>query len=206
MLVVIATTLLSLLGVFLVGALESWEEVKNNWPEHRCNPFYMPFAEFVNPDVSASDNYVYCTNQMSSSVWGLVGDQINAYFGTLGNTLGNLNQPFSDFRNYISNTRKFMFSFLSQTMSKAANSTGTFIYYLQKFRDAMKRFAAQGYVGAYLTQVMVDFVWSLVTLFIVILKIFLILLLVIAFILALFNPLLLVIAIILTSLIASSGF
>jgi hypothetical protein len=206
MLVVIVATLLSVFGVFVASAFAAWDDVKTNWPEHRCNPFYMPFAEAVRPDVSASENFIYCTNQMSASIWGQIGGQMSGYFGTMGDTLNSLAEPLSGFRNVITGMRRFMFSFMSQTISKAANSTSMFIFYLDKIRDVMKRFVAQGYLGAYLSQVMVDFVWAFVTLFITILKIFVAILLAIAFILALFNPVLLVLAIVLASLIAASGF
>jgi hypothetical protein len=91
-------------------------------------------------------------------------------------------------------------------MSKATGSTSMFLHYLTKIQDVMKRFVAQGYIGAFLIKVLVDFVWSFVTLFISIVKTFVFILLAISFILALFNPALLVLAIVLASLIAASGF
>ena len=99
-----------------------------------------------------------------------------------------------------------MFSFMAQTLSKAAGSSSVFIHYLAKIRDVLQRFVAQGYIGAFLVQVLVDFIWSFVTLFISIVKTFVFILLAISFILALFNPALLVVAIVLASLIAASGF
>jgi len=206
MLVVIVATLASILGILVAHGMENWDKVKQNWDEYRCNPIYIPVAGFIRPDVSASDNFIHCTNTLAASIWGIVQAQLNSYFGVLGESLGQLTGPLDLFRYVISRIRKFMFSFMAQTMSKAAGSTSVFLHYLTKIQDVLKRFVAQGYIGAFLVQVIVDFVWSFVTLFISIVKTFVFILLAISFILALFNPALLVLAIVLASLIAASGF
>jgi len=204
--VVLVATLASILGILVAHGIGNWEKVKQNWDEYRCNPMYIPVAGFIRPDVSASDNFVHCTNALAASIWGIVQAQLNSYFGVLGESLGELTKPLDLFRFVISRIRKFMFSFMAQTMSKATGSTSMFLHYLTKIQDVLKRFVAQGYIGGFLVQVMVDFIWSFVTLFISIVKTFVFILLAISFILALFNPALLVLAIVLASLIASSGF
>jgi hypothetical protein len=206
MIVVLLATLASILGILVAHGMGNWEKIKDNWPEYRCNPMYMPVAGFVRPDVSGADNFVYCANALAGSIWGIVQAQINSYFGVLLSSLGELAGPLDVFRLVISNIRKFLFSFMAQSMSKAAGSTSMFLHYLTKIQDVMKRFVAQGYIGAYLVQVIVDFIWSFVTLFISIVKTFVFILLAISFILALFNPMMLVLAIVLGSLIAASGF
>jgi hypothetical protein len=206
MIVVIIATIASLLGIAVAHGMGNWEQVKDKWPEYRCNPMYMPVAGLVRPDVSTADNFIFCTNSIAANIWEIVQKQINVYFGVVGQSIGQLTGPLTAFRNVFGNIRKFLFSVMAQTMSKAAASTSVFIHYLTKIEDVMKRFAGQGYIGAYLVQVLVDFIWSFVTLFISILKTFVFALLVISFILALFNPALLVLAIVLASLIAASGF
>jgi hypothetical protein len=206
MIVVILATLASLIGIAIAHGMGNWETVKENWPEYRCNPMYMPVAGWIRPDVSGEENFVYCTNALAESIWAIVKAQIGTYFGVLGDSLGSLASPLEAIRNVISNIRKFLFTFMAQSMSKAANSASVFLHYLSKIKDVMKRFVAQGYIGAFLVQVLVDFVWSFVTLFISIVKTFVFVLLAISFILALFNPVMLVLAIVLASLIAASGF
>jgi hypothetical protein len=206
MIIVLIATILSVLGVAIAHGMGNWEQIKANWQEHRCNPMYMPVAEWIRPDVSGSDNFLYCTNTFATSVWSIIQAQINVYFKIVADSIGELASPLSAFRNVIANIRGFLFAFMAQTMSKAAGSTSVFLHYLAKIRDAMQRFAGQGYIGAYLVQVLVDFVWAFVTLFISIIKTFVFALLAISIILALFQPALLVLAIVLASLIASSGF
>jgi len=202
----ILVTILSLLGIAVANGIGNWNDVKQNWQQYRCNPMYIPVAGFIHPEVSAADNLTYCTNAMAGQVWGIVTDQINSYFGVLGSSLNDLSEPLTGFRAVISNIRKFLFSFLAQTMSKAASSTSVFIHYLVKIEDVMKRFVAQGYLGAFLSQTIANFVWAFVTLFISILKTWVYILLAISIILALFQPELLVMVIILASLIGASGF
>lgn len=206
MIVVLLATLASILGILVAHGMGNWENIKDNWTEYRCNPMYMPVAGFIRPDVSGSDNFVYCTNALAASIWSIVQAQMNAYFGVLLSSLGELAGPLDIFRLVISKIRKFLFSFMAQSMSKAVGSTSMFLHYLTKIQDVMKRFVAQGYIGAYLVQVIVDFIWSFVTLFISVVKTFVFILLAISFILALFNPMMLVLAIVLGSLIAASGF
>lgn len=206
MIVVILATVLSLLGIAVAQGLGNWSKIHEEWPKYRCNPMYMPVAGFIRPEVSTGDNFVHCTNELAGSIWGIVIDQINAYFAVLGSSLNDLAEPLGAFRTVFSNIRKFMFAFMAQTLTKAANSTSVFLHYLSKIRDVMSRFAGEGYIAAYLAQVLVDFVWSFVSLFISIVKTFVFILLAISFILALFNPVLLVLAIVLASLIAASGF
>jgi uncharacterized membrane protein len=95
---------------------------------------------------------------------------------------------------------------MAQSMSKAAGSTSVFIHYLNKIQDVMKRFVAQGYLGAFLTQTIASFAWAFVMLFMSVLKTFVYIMLAISIILALFQPAFLVLVIILASLIGASGF
>jgi hypothetical protein len=206
MIIVIISTCLSLLAIGIAHGMSNWEKVKKDWPDYRCNPFYMPVAGWIRPDVSPAENFTYCSNAMAGQFWKLIVDQIQVYFGVLGESLGDLAGPLGIFRMVMGRIRGFMLSFMSSTISKAAGSMSVFVYYLTKIRDVLKRFVAEGYIGAFLVQTIVDFIWSFVTLFISILKTFVYILLAISFILALFNPALLVLAIVLASLIAASGF
>jgi len=101
--------------------------------------------------------------------------------------------------------RKFMLSFTISTLSKAASSTSVFVHYLIKIRDIFQRFVGQGYISAYLTQVIVAFIESFALLFMSILKTFIYIMLAISFVLALFQPQLLAIVLVLASIVAASG-
>jgi len=206
MLLVIAATVLSIFVMMAVHASASIEKMKLYWNEYRCNPIYMPFAGYIRPDVDTAENFSYCTNAMAGHMFGFLIDGINQLFSTTAGSLGALADPLTAFREMFTKLRMFMLSFASTTFSKAASSTSVFVHYLIKIRDVLKRFVGEGYIGAFLVNAIVDFIWSFVTLFISILKTFVFALLAISIILALFQPELLVVAIVLASMIAASGF
>jgi hypothetical protein len=206
MLVIIVATLLSILAMCIVHASGSLEKIRLHWNEYRCNPIYMPFAGSIRPDVDSAQNFSYCINAMAGQIFKFLIDGINQLFATTIGSLGELAAPLTDFRAMFSKIRGGMLSFTATTVSKAASSTSVFVHYLIKIRDVLKRFVGEGYIGAFLVNVIVDFIWSFVTLFISILKSFVFALLAISIILALFQPELLVVAIVLASMIGASGF
>lgn len=206
MLVFLLATGLSIFAMCVVHASFSLSKLTKNWNEYRCNPMYMPFAGYIRPDVSTEENFTYCTNSMSGHYFSFLTDGISQYFDTLIESLGSLAGPLQEFRNVFGNIRGFMLKFASATFSKAAGSVSVFVHYLIKIQDVLKRFVGEGYIGAFLVNAIIDFIWSFVTLCIGVIKTFVFALLVISFILALFQPELLVVAIVIASLIASSGF
>lgn len=206
MLVFLLATGVSLFAMLVVHGYSSFGKLQKHWNEYRCNPIYMPFAGYVRPDVSTEENFTYCSNSMSGHFFSFLFDGIGQYFGVLENSLGELASPLEAFRDVFANIRGFILKFASATFSKAASSTSVFVHYLIKIQDVLKRFVGEGYVGAFMVNAIVDFIWSFVTLCISVIKTFVFALLAISIILALFQPELLVVAIVIASLIASSGF
>jgi hypothetical protein len=206
MLVIIAATVVAILAMGIVHASSSIEKIKLHWNDYRCNPIYMPFAGYIRPDVDTAENFTYCMNAMAGHFWGYLIDAISQLFSVVTGSLGELATPLVAFRSMFGKIRGGMLSFTASTVSKAASSTSVFVHYLIKIRDVLSRFVGEGYIGAFLVNALIDFIWSFVTLFISILKTFVFALLAISFILALFQPELLVVAIVLASMIAASGF
>ena len=206
MLLVLGATIVSILIMGIVHASSSLEKIKLHWNEYRCNPVYMPFAGMIRPDVDTAENFSYCTNAMAGHMFGYLIDGINQLFSTTASSLGELAAPLTSFKAMFTKLRMFMLSFASSTFSKAASSTSVFVHYLIKIRDVLQRFVGEGYIGAFLVNAIVDFIWSFVTLCISVIKTFVFSLLAISIILAFFQPELLVVAIVLASMIASSGF
>lgn len=201
----IGLPILALLLTGIVHASESLEKVRDNWNEYRCNPIYIPFAGVVRPDVGVELNFQYCMGQLSNEILKVPMDSINSLFSVMGSALSEFTGPMAIFRVMFSKMRGFVLSFAASTMSKAATSTSTFIFYLMKLQDLIKRIAGQGYVSAYLTNIIFSFIEGFVLLFISILKGFVITMLAISFVLALFQPELLAITLVLSSLLAASG-
>lgn len=206
MLLFIGLPLVALFAILVIHASSSLDKLKSNWNEYRCHPVYLPFAGMIRPNVSTSENFLHCINLMGSELMKPIIDELNNMFGVIHSTLAEVTGPIGLFREMFTRIRKFMLGFTSTTFSKITSSTGVFTHYLLKIRDMMNRFIGQGYIGAYLANVGIDFVVSFVMLCISIIKTFVYALLAISIILAFFQPELLALAITLASLIGASGF
>lgn len=194
--------LLLLLGIH---ASYSLDDVRMNWNEHRCNPLYMPFAEWIRPDVSVSENMLYCTNFAGGQLVAPILDVINSMFKDVTSSLGEFVQPMKTFRAMFARMRMFMLSFTATTLGKAATSSSVFVHYLIKIRDMMQRFVGQGYLASFIAYVGVSFIESFVSLCISVIKSFVYAMLAISIVLAFFQPELLAIVLTIASLLAAAG-
>lgn len=197
---------LALCCMFVIHASFSLDKVRANWTEYRCHPAYIPFAGMIRPDVTTSDNFLHCIDRMGTDVFKIALDPINAMFGEIHSTIGDLINPLKLFRELFARIRKFMLSFTVSTFSKITDSTSVFIHYLIKIRDVLKRFVGEGYIATFLVNAGADFVLSFVYLCISVIKTFVYAMLAISIILALFQPEILVAAITIASMIAASGY
>ena len=191
--------------MLVVHARATLDKIKLNWNEYRCNPIYMPFAGEIRPDVTTSENFLYCINQFSDDVLKLALDPVHALLGTVTSSLGEFVKPLSLFRGVFSMLRKVILKFAASTFSKIASSSSIFVHYLIKIQDVLNRFVGQGYIATYLVYILMSFMEAFVKLFISIVKSFVIAMLAISFVLALFQPEILVITLVLASILASAG-
>ena len=194
---------LSVIMVF--HASYSIDRIKSNWVEYRCNPFYMPFAGYMQEDVSTTENFQYCLNSIGSEALKLPLDAVNGVLGTVTDSVSEIAGPLDLFRQLFARIRKFMLSFTSTTLTKVTSSTSVFVFYLAKIRDVLKRFIGQGYIASYLAYVGVSFIESFVTLCITVIKSFIYAMLCIAIILALFQPEILAVVVVIASMLAAAG-
>ncbi len=194
-----------ILVMSIIHASHSLNELKLHWNEYRCNPAYMPFAEMIRPEVTVSENFLYCINNLGTDIIKYPLDVIHLLLGTVVSSLEEIGGSLGIFRNMFSRLRKFILSFTASTMSKAASSTSIFIHFLIKIKDIFKRFVGQGYIASFMTYTLFSFVESFVILFISIIKTFVFAMLAIAIILALFQPEILAVDLVLASLLAASG-
>jgi len=202
----IGLPLVSILVMSAIHGYSSLDKVKKNWNEYRCSPAYMPFAGGIRPDITTTSNFMFCIGAMGNEIFKPILDALNALFADIHSALAELSGPLDLFRQLFGKIRSFMLSFMSSTFGKIANSSNVVTHYLLKIKDVMKRFVSQGYFGAYIAKVGIDYIVSFVMLIIGIIKTFVFAMLAISIILALFNPVMLVFAITIASLIGASGF
>ena len=196
----------ALFAMLVLHASYSLDDLRLHWNEYRCHPGYIPFANFVRPDTTVSDNFLHCVGVMGNEIFKPVLDVINSMFADIHSSLGELSGPLPLIRSLFARIRKFMLSFMATTFGKITNSASVLTTYLIKIRDILKRFAGQGYIASFLANVGIDFIVSFVMLCMSIIKTFVYALIAISIILALFQPELLAIAITLAAMIGASGF
>jgi hypothetical protein len=200
-----------LLPVFVLSlalvfhASYSIDKIRSKWTEYRCNPFYMPFASYMQSDVTTAENFQYCLNALGTEALKLPLDAVHDVMSVATDSISEIVGPMALFREMFARIRKFMLSFTASTLTKVTSSTNVFVFYLAKIRDILKRFVGQGYIASYIAYVGVSFIESFVTLCITVIKSFIYAMLCIAIILALFQPEILAVVIVIASMLASAG-
>lgn len=86
--------ILMLLMIILVS--NQFNKVRQNWKNERCNPMYIPFAGFINPQQgksnleTVSDNFFYCNNKFVQDAEKQALDPALEFMKSHDNILGNL--------------------------------------------------------------------------------------------------------------------
>ena len=87
-----------LLAVFYFMQLA---EIKKNWPQYRCNPLFMPFADDV------EDNFIKCIQTSQSSYMSYLLAPLTFVTSTLGDALGNITDDIQNIRAMFDKVRTF---------------------------------------------------------------------------------------------------
>jgi len=188
--------------------MQNIHKIRDNWTKYRCNPLYMPMA-FVVQDPggveAVGSNFEHCMAMMSQSVMGEMNDALGSQFSIIGEILAGITNPLAIFRSVFSMMRKFILSFTNTTLGKASGPLSTFVYYLNKIQDLIRRMVGEGYIAAFFGVTVVSFIEGFVSLCLSIIKGFVYAMLIISVILALFQPEILAIVLVLASSLAAAG-
>jgi hypothetical protein len=98
---------LNLLFVAYIGAtfyLSSLQDIKNNWPQYRCNPMYMPLSDDIETD------FVYCIQTMQTNYMGFLLQPLTFLSNFNTNILSNVITEINDVRAMFSKVRTFISS------------------------------------------------------------------------------------------------
>lgn len=130
---------------------QDFEHVKENWTEYRCNPVYMPFAEWVQPEVSATTNFNQCLGLLSKNVLKVPMDSIQVYLSAFLDTIKALVGKLNIFRSLRGKLAGVIMTMVTLTMGKLTAVVSTMSHSLVKVRDMMNRMAGTGYIGMLLS-------------------------------------------------------
>lgn len=117
-----------LLGVLSMYYFSSVTEIRDNWPEYRCNPMYMPLSTDLESD------FTYCVQNMQKNMMGTLLQPITYVLSNIGSMSG-------DFMNSINAVRDMFNKIRSLFTSIIQNIFGVFlniIIELQKLTIGIK--------------------------------------------------------------------
>ena len=197
--------LIAFFGMMVGKLFQDFEEIKQNWTVHRCNPFYMPFAELVQPEVSASANFNQCMGILSKEVLKIPMDSIQVYVDAFLTTIRAIVEKLNIFRGLRTKLAGVIMSMVNMTMGKLSAIISTMSHSLVKVRDMMNRMAGTGYIGMLMSYTMFLSLKAFWTLAISILRGFIYATIAIGIIVVIFTFVPLVLGMTLLSLFAASG-
>tara|TARA_B100000902_G_C27299179_1_gene911775 strand:- start:1213 stop:2208 length:996 start_codon:yes stop_codon:yes gene_type:complete len=122
--IIIIFIVLLFFNILVVGI----KNVKENWPQYRCNPMVMPFASIFGKDTS--ENFTYCIQTMQSNYMSTLMQPLDYNFSVISE-LG------SSLTNSINDVRAFFDKFRNMITSLIQNIFGIFLNIIIEFQKLM---------------------------------------------------------------------
>jgi hypothetical protein len=94
------------IGVSCIYLFASVKEIREKWPEYRCNPMYMPLSENI------SEDFTYCVQNMQSNMMGYMLQPITYVLSNITNMSGQFMQSIQDVREMFNKIRTFATSII----------------------------------------------------------------------------------------------
>ena len=88
-------------GILAMYYFTSLDEIRENWPEYRCNPMYMPLSENI------SEDFTYCVQNMQSNMMGSMLEPITYVISNITKMSGEFSQSLNDVRAMFKKIRSF---------------------------------------------------------------------------------------------------
>ena len=90
------------LQIMLLYFFVAIKQIKDNWPEYRCNPIYMPLSDNIEQD------FTYCIQNSQLNIMGYLLQPINAVISNITSVGADFSDSLNNARNMIGNMRGFM--------------------------------------------------------------------------------------------------
>jgi hypothetical protein len=113
------------------------KDLKDNWPEYRCNPAYMPLAGMVGQD--PFKNFNDCTMKSFQDYTGFVVDPIMSQFSTMTDAVSQIGGAMDDMRKMMAQTRDGFLGIVGTVFGKIQNLMSQFQYIIIRMRTLMAR-------------------------------------------------------------------
>ena len=135
--IVVTATVVAVGTSLYMLALNNIKDLKDNWPEYRCNPAYMPLAGMVGQD--PFKNFNDCTMKSFQDYTGFVVDPIMSQFSTMTDAVSQIGGAMDDMRNMMAQTRDGFLGIVGTVFGKIQNLMSQFQYIIIRMRTLMAR-------------------------------------------------------------------
>jgi len=119
---------LFMFNIFVTGM----KDIKDNWPEYRCNPTVMPFASQFGAD--PTENFTYCIQNMQTGFMGYLLEPVNYSLSLVNSLGGEFTESIQSIRKVLNNIRNFISSIVQSIFGVFLN----ILIQFQKIIIAMK--------------------------------------------------------------------
>jgi hypothetical protein len=151
----IIITIITILIVYSCIALTRIKNIKEDWPNQRCNPLIIPIAGFINkPDnMSFNDftaqNFTYCTQNMLKGISGNSLEPLNFILKSGASFLDYAKDSLNGIRGVSSKIRTFFSTFIQEIMNRILNLLIPIQEIIIKFKDFMVKVQGTMLSGIY---------------------------------------------------------
>lgn len=113
------------------------KDIQDNWPEYRCNPSVMPFAQTFGHD--SMENFTYCIQTMQGDYMGYLLKPMNYLTSVLGNVSGDLMESIQSIRGFLNVFRNFISTMIQSIFGVFLNILTQFQMIMIKIKDMMNK-------------------------------------------------------------------
>jgi len=133
---------LLIIAVFVIACLVSYlskgfKNIQNNWPEYRCNPLIMPFANHFGHD--PGENFSQCIGQMQSAASSTITAPLHAGQHMLSQGVSNITTNVNSFRKLQGGMRPAIGGNITNIFGVFQNVLIEFQSFVTNFKDMLMK-------------------------------------------------------------------
>ena len=119
--------------------------IKQDWPNNRCDPKYIPLAGFINAPPGESKwgytakNFAFCVNNILGDITQFITNPQQLIIGLVSETLGAVNAMMGKLSEFISTIRTDVMNFAQDVVARVLNLLVPIITTWHKIYDILKR-------------------------------------------------------------------
>ena len=126
-------------GIYFFTSVKT---IKDNWPNYRCNPMYMPLSNDIEKD------FMYCVQNIQTNYVGYLLQPLTYITSSVGNLSSSLTTDINNIRNMFNSVRNFFSTIIQDVFGVFLNMIIEFQKIIIGIRDMVAKLV--GVLTAYL--------------------------------------------------------